>query len=275
MRIRGQMRMRMYARAAGLALALSAIGAHGAGKCEGDSAGYRIMPPLIGRLAPTAWVPYDMPCDSMIVPRAQTTIICGSSVLNFASGPGGKIVVRGKLMVEGDPGDPAYLVASIAADVVGFAPGERPWMGIQTDRGAILRISHARFYNASTPVLLSTRDLVLKNCFYKRTWFPMRPNTSLAQDTMGQSQSSQDFWDGRLAFFAAGSDPAGEGVPPQRGSRIGRTGKWLVGSAVGVLAISGAAWWVLNTDAKPQARSPVTAGVDAAPELPEPGPAGP
>jgi hypothetical protein len=267
--------MRMRARAAGLALALSAIGAHGAGKCEGDSAGYRIMPPLIGRSAPTAWVALDMPCDSMIVPRGQATIVCGSSILNFVSGPGGKIVVRGKLMVEGKPGDPAYLVASIAADVVGFAPGERPWMGIQTDRGAILRISRARFYNASTPVLLSTRDLVLKNCYYKRTWFRMRPDTSIARDSTGLSASSQDFWDGRLAFFAAGSDPAGAGGPPERGSRIGRAGKWLAGGAAGVLAISGAAWLFTRTDAKPRASSTVTGGLDAAPDLPEPGPAGP
>jgi hypothetical protein len=269
------MRVRVRARAAGLALALSAIGAHGAGKCQGDSAGFRIMPPLIGRSAPTAWVPYDMPCDSMIVPRGQTTIICGSSVLNIGSGPGGKIVVRGKLMVEGKPGDPPYLVASIAADVVGFAPDERPWTGIQADRGAILRISHARFYNASTPVLLPSRELVLNNCYYKRTWFPKRPNTKVALDTIGQSLSSQDFWDGRLAFFAAGSDPAGEGRPPERGSRIGRAGKWLAGGAVGVLAISGVAWWVLRSDAKPHAPSAVTGGLDAAPDLPEPGPAGP
>jgi hypothetical protein len=261
---------------AGLALALSAIGAHGAGKCQGDSAGFRIMPPLIGRSAPTAWVPYNMPCDSMIVPRGQTTLICGSSVLNFASGPGGKIVVRGKLMVDGNPGDPPYLVASIAADVVGFAPDERPWMGIQADRGAILRISHARFYNASTPVLLSTRELVLNNCYYKRTWFPTRPNTRVAVDTMGQSVSPQDFWDGRLAFYAAGSDQADEGGSPERESRIGRAGKWLVGGAAGVLAISaGAAWWFLHTDAKPHAPATVTVGLDAAPELPQPGPAGP
>jgi hypothetical protein len=277
------MRMRMRVRAAGLALALSALGAHGAGKCGGDSAGYRIMPPLIGRSAPTAWVPNDMPCDSMIVPRDQTTIICGSSILDIGTGPGGKIVIRGKLMVDGKPGDPPYLVASIAADVVGFAPGEKPWNGIQADRGAILRISHARFYNASTPVLLSTRDLVLKNCSYERTWFPRRRDTGLAQDTQGQSLSSQDFWDGRLAFFAAGSDPAREGGHPDRGSsRIGRAGKWLAGGAAGVLAISGAAWWVLRTDAKPHASSTVTiapstvtGGLDAAPDLPEPGPAGP
>jgi hypothetical protein len=266
----------MPVRAAGLALALSAIGAHGGGKCAGDSAGYRIMPPLIGRSAPTAWVPLDMPCDSMIVPRGQTTIICGSSILDFVSGPGGKIVVRGKLMVEGEPGAPAYLVASIAADVVGFAPGERPWMGTQADRGAILRISHARFYNASTPVLLSTRDLVLKNCFYKRTWFPMRPNANLALDTMGQSVSSQDFWDGRLAFFATGSDPAGGGGGrPEGGFRIGRAGKWLAAGAAGLLAVSGAAWWVLLTDAKPRASSTVNGSLDATPDLPEPGPAGP
>jgi hypothetical protein len=266
--------MRMCARAAGLALALSAIGAHGAGKCEGDSAGYRIMPPLIGRSAPTAWVPYDMPCDSMIVPRGQTTIICGSSILNFVSGPGGKIVVRGRIAIEGKPGDPDYLAGSIAANVIGFAPGDRPWSGIQAERGAILRISHARFYNTSAPVVLSNRDVVLKNCFYKRTWFLMRPDTSLALDSMGHSPSSQDFWDGRLAFFAAGSDPAGEGKPPERGSLIGRAGKWLAGGA-GVLAISGATWWVLRTDAKPHAPSTVAVGLDAAPELPEPGPAGP
>jgi hypothetical protein len=269
-----RIRKRVRARAAGLALALSAIGAHGAGKCAGDSAGYRIMPPLIGRSAPTAWVPLDMPCDSMIVPRGQTTLICGASILNFVSGPGGKIVIRGKLMAEGEPGDPAYLVASIAADVVGFAPGERPWMGSQTDRGAILRISHARFYNASTPVLLSSRDLVLKNCYYKRTWFPTRPSTSHVLDTLGQSVSSQDIWDGRLAFFA-GSDPAGEGGRPEKGSRIGRTGKWLAGGAVGVLAISGAAWWAFFTGAKPHAPATVTSGLDAAPDLPDPGPAGP
>jgi hypothetical protein len=275
MRIGGQMRMRMRARAAGLALALSALGAHGAGKCAGDSAGYRIMPPLIGRSAPTAWVPNGMPCDSMIVPRDQTTIICGSSILDIGTGPGGKIVVRGKLMVDGKPGDPPYLVASIAADVVGFAPGERPWVGIQADRGAILRISHARFYNASTPVLLSSRDLVLKNCYYKRTWFRMRPNTSLTPDSMGLSQSSQDIWDGRLAFFAAASDPAGEGGRPERESRIGRAGKWLAGGAAGVLAVSGAAWWALHTEAKPHAHSMVSSGLDAAPDLPDPGPAGP
>ena len=35
--------------AAMLALALLAVGAHGAGKCEGDSARFRIMPPVIGR----------------------------------------------------------------------------------------------------------------------------------------------------------------------------------------------------------------------------------
>lgn len=265
----------MCARAAGLALALSAISAHGAGKCEGDSAGYRIMPPLIGRSAPTAWVPYDMPCDSMIVPRGQTTIICGSSVLDFATGPGGKIVVSGRIVIEGKPGDSAYLAASIAADVVGFAPGDMPWSGIQADRGATLRISRARFYNASAPVVLSTRDVVLENCFYKRTWFQKRPNPKLAPDSVGQSLSSDDFWDGRLAFFAAGSDPAGHGGPPEQGLHIGRTGKWMAAGAAGVLAISGAAWWVLHTDAKPQAPSTVTVGADAAPELPEPEPAGP
>jgi hypothetical protein len=266
--------MRMCAGAAVLALALSAIGAHGAGKCEGDSAGYRIMPPLIGRSAPTAWVPYDMPCDSMIVPRGQTTIICGSSVLNFASGPDGKIVVRGRIVIAGKPGDPDYLAGSIAANVIGFAPGDMPWNGIQADRGAILRIGHARFHNASAPMVLSTRDMVLENCVYKRTWFGMRPDTGLAPDSMGQSLSSDDFWDGRLAFFAAGSDPAGEHGSPEPGSRIGRAGKWMAGGAAGILAISGAAWWLLRTDAKPQAPSTVTGGLDAAPDLPEPGPAG-
>lgn len=267
-------RMHLCARAAGAALALSAIGAHGAGKCQGDSAGYRIMPPLIGRSAPTAWVPYDMPCDSMIVPRGQTTIICGSSILNFATGPGGKIVVRGKIVIAGKPGDPDYLAGSIAADVIGFAPGDMPWNGIQSDRGAILRIGNARFYNASAPMVLSTRDLVLENCVYKRTWFGMRPDTSLALDSKALSQSSQDFWDGRLAFFSAGSNPAGEGGPPEMGSRIGRAGKWLAGGA-GVLAISGATWWVLRTGAKPQAPTTITGGFDPAPELPEPGPVGP
>lgn len=265
----------MCARAAGLALAVSAIGAHGAGKCQGDSAGYRIMPPLIGRSAPTAWVPYDMPCDSMIVPRGQTTIKCGSSILNFATGPGGKIVVRGRIVIEGKPGDPDYLAGSIAANVIGFAPGDMPWSGIQADRGATLRIGHARFYNASGPLVMSTRDVILKDCFYGRTSDPMLPDTGLALDSMGQGRSSHDIWDGRLVFFAAGSDPAGEGGPPERGSRISRAGKWLAGGAAGVLAISGAAWWALRTDAKTQAPSAVTSGLDPAPELPEPGPAGP
>jgi hypothetical protein len=261
------MKMRAGFRAlmAGLALGLSALAAHGAAKCEGDSARYRIMPPSIGRPAATVRTPYDLPCDSMIVPRGQTTTIYGSSVVNFGFGSGGKIVVKGKLVIEGKPGNPAYLAGSIA-NGIGFAPGDRPWIGVVADSGSILRISHARFYNASDALVLSSRDVVLKNCFFKGASSLILPDTSLALNPNGQSVSSLDLREGRFTLFSAGSDDGS----PVWGPRLGRAAKWLAGG-VGVLAVSGAvAWWVLRTDAKPQATVPPASGIDAAPELPEP-----
>lgn len=264
------MRAQIRTAAAGLALALCAVGAQGAGNCGGDSARYRIMPPLIGRPAATARTPYDLPCDSMIVPRGQTTTIYGLSVVNFGSGPGGKIVVQGKLVIEGKPGNPAYLAGSIA-NGIGFAPGDRPWIGVQADSGAILRISHARFYNASAALVLSTRDVVLRNCFFKGTSFLTLPDTSLPLNPSGQSLSALDLREGGWALFHAGSDDGRS----DRGARIVRAGKWLAGG-VGILAIAGGAWWLLRADAKPAAPSaPAGAVPDPAPALPEPAAAGP
>jgi hypothetical protein len=266
--------------AAGLALAFSAIGAYGAGKCEGDSARFRILPPTIGRPAATVRTPYELPCDSMIVPPGQTTIIYGSSVVNFGSGtgPGGTILVKGKLVIEGKPGNPAYLSGSVEATEAGFGPGDGPWIGIQADSGAILRISHARFYNASAALVVSSRDVVLKNCFFKGTSALSLPDTSLALNPMGQSLSSLDLREGRRAFFATGSGAVNGDGNAERGPRNGRAGKWLAGS-VGVLAISGAAaWWALHPASKPHAAPvpvPAVVGLDAVPDLPQPAAAGP
>lgn len=297
-----------------LVAALSAVTAHGAGKCAGDSARYRIMPPVIGRPGATARSPYDLPCDSMVVPRGQTTTIHGLSVVNFGPGSraGGKIVVKGKLVIEGKPGNPAYLAGSIAPNTIGFAPGNRPWSGIEADSGAILRISHARFYNATAGMILSSRDVILKNCFFKGTSALTLPDTTLPLNPVGQSLSSLDLREGWLSIFSGGSAaksldepeaepsdlPAAVPVPaaiptpvsktpsaarsnpearmgyPEQGARAGKAWAWLAGGA-GILAVSAIVWWVLPADETPQA-PPVTSGqLDAAPELPEPGPAGP
>jgi hypothetical protein len=298
-----------------LVAALSAVGAHGAGKCEGDSARFRIMPPVIGRPEATARTPYDLPCDSMVVPRGQTTTIHGLTVVNFGPGsrPGGKIVVKGKLVIEGKPGNPAYLAGSIAPNVIGFAPGDQPWFGIQADSGAILRISHARFYHASEGMVLSSRDVILKNCFFKGTSALTLPESRLTLNPVGQSLSSLDLREGWLSIFSGGSaaktatepadepadelteepaveptsapavvssvapevgsNPAGRKAYPEQGNRTGSAWKWLTGGA-GVLALSAAVWWALPGDEKPSAPPPVSGSLDAAPELPDPGPAG-
>ncbi|HLP42726.1 MAG TPA: hypothetical protein VK465_14550 [Fibrobacteria bacterium] len=303
-----------------LVAALSAVSVHGAGKCAGDSARYRIMPPVIGRPGATARSPYDLPCDSMVVPLGQTTTIHGLSVVNFGPGSraGGKIVVKGKLVIEGKPGNPAYLAGSIAPNTIGFAPGNRPWYGITADSGAVLRISHARFYNASAGMTLSSRDVILKNCFFKGTSALTLPDTTLPLNPVGQSLSSLDLREGWLSIFSGGSaaksmdepeedpsdQPAAVPVPeevsvpkavptpvskapsearsnpearkgyPEQGARAGKGWTWLAGGA-GILAVSAIVWWVLPAEETPQA-PPVTSGqLDAAPDLPEPGPAGP
>jgi hypothetical protein len=259
------------------------------------------MPPLIGRPSATARIPYDLPCDSMVVPRGQTTIIHGLSVVNFGPGSraGGKIVVKGKLVIEGKPGNPAYLAGSLLPNVIGIAPGDRPWSGIQADSGAILRISHARFYYASEALVLSSKDVILKNCFFKGASALVLPDTRLALNPVGQSLSSLDLREGWLSIFQGGSaavPPAASadaddseagpetgseaGADPAAGkrekrSRLGRAGKWVAG-AVGVLAVSGGAAWMAwqRWDAKSPAPAPAIGGLDAAPALPEPAAAG-
>jgi hypothetical protein len=70
-------------------------------KCGYDSAHYHIMPREIGRRNEVFKTPYKLPCDSMLVPKGDTSIIYESSMLHFGVNPSttSKITVMGTMIV--------------------------------------------------------------------------------------------------------------------------------------------------------------------------------
>jgi hypothetical protein len=195
-------------------------------------------------------------------------------MVDFGTDPdrGGKIVVKGKLVIEGKPGNPAYLAGSVVSTSTGYAPGEKPWAGVQVDSGAVLRISHARFYKAPAALVLRSRDLILKNCFFQGASALALPDTTLALNPMGQSLSTLDYREGKSGLSASGKERPGVFWP-----RVRKAGKWVAGG-VGVLAVSGGIWWAATHVPGKQSAPPdpdAPGGLDAAPALPDPAAARP
>jgi hypothetical protein len=235
----------MKAFATALLLAGAFQGASASGKCEGDSALYRIMPKAIGRPDQAAPAPYPMPCDSMVVPPGQTTRIYGSAMVHFGKAPAaaGKITVKGELIVEGKAGNPVYLSGSVASTEFGFVPGPHSWGGLEIDSGASLRMNHVRMFNAPTALVLFSKNVVLQDCYFKGVSGLVLPDTSLFLNPQGQNVEMLDLRSGKPAVLAKGPEPVRKGDSGTSGKRT----VWLAAGGVGIAAIAlGAGWLAFN-----------------------------
>jgi hypothetical protein len=239
--------------AAVLSLCAALQGAYASGKCEGDSARYRIMPKSIGRPEQASPTPYPMPCDSMVVPPGQTTRIYGSAMIHFGADPAtsGKITVKGDLIVEGRKGSPVYLSGSVASTEFGFVPGPHSWDGLELDSGASLRMSHVRMFNAPTALVLFSRNAILQDCYFRGVSGLVLPDTSLFLNPQGQNVDALDLRTGNAAHLAKTPAPDRKAEPRPSGKRTAA----LAAGGVGIAAlILGAGWLALNAtgeDAKP------------------------
>lgn len=254
-----------------MALLPGARTASAAGKCEGDSARFHIMPKDIGNAGRSAPAPFAFPCDSMVVPAGQTTIIHGSTLAHFGDPSlASKITVKGNLVVEGKPERPAYLCGSISTTEFGPVPGSQAWGGVEVDSGASLRISHARVFNAPTALILFSKDMVLEDCYFRGTSGLVLPDTSLFLDPKGATLDKLDTRNGRPVLSAHKEKENREKGHGKDGSpAIGKRAAWIAAGAVGILAASGAAWLALRDDSKENGSGKPSDQLDADPVLPD------
>jgi hypothetical protein len=255
---------------AALLLILGALqGAFAAGKCDGDSAQYRIMPKTLGRPEQTSPTPYPLPCDSMVVPPGQTTRIYGATMIHFGAAPSsaGKITVKGELIVEGKPGSPVYLSGSIASTEFGFVPGPHSWGGLEVDSGASLRMNHVRMFNAPTALVLFSKNAVLQDCYFRGVSGLVLPDTSLFLNPEGQSVAMLDLRSGKTAGLAKAPSGGGKGDSHSSGKHTALIAAGGVGIAALVL---GAGWLTFNAsanDGEKTVSNPETQ-LDAPPDMP-------
>lgn len=238
--------------AAALLFSAAVPGASASGKCDGDSAIYRIMPKALGKPGQVSPAPYALPCDSMVVPSGQTTRIYGATMIHFGMAPAssGKITVKGDLIVEGQAGNPVYLSGSVTSTEFGFVPGPHSWGGLELDSGASLRMNHVRMFNAPTALVLFSQNVILEDSYFRGVSGVVLPDTSLFLDPQGQTIAKLDLRSGKAVGMSGGAESGqnpGSSHPSGSGGRSGKRTAIVAAGGVGIAAILlGAGWLALN-----------------------------
>jgi len=247
-----------------------------AGKCDGDSAKYHIMPKTIGRPNEIFKSPYALPCDSMLVPEGQTTTIYSASMVHFGPNPSlaSRIVVKGKLLVEGKAENPTYFSGSVKQTELGYVPGTQVWDGIEVDSGAVVRFDHARIFNAPTAMLVYSKDVVLEDCYFQGASGIILLDKNLLLNTQGHTIDVMDLRNGvkeTPKATAKSSEPKKDS-----GSRAKKPGSirnaLYTAGGVGLLAATGVTWFALSSHSKPAKPPETGSNLDSDPELPTPVP---
>ena len=242
-----------------------------AGTCGSDSARFHLLPKTIGSPNAVSRTPYALPCDSMVVPSGQTTTIYGASMLHFGPNPGpaSKIVVKGALVIEGKADNPAYLSGSITATEFGLVPGNQAWDGLVVDSGASLRVSHARVFNAPTALVSFSKNVVLKDCYFRGTSGLVLPDTSLFLNPQGQTVDALDLRTGKPHGLAKAVHESRKGSPARpAASGSGRSAALITAGGIGLLAASGVAWWAIQENSKGKGNAVSDAEFEPTPALP-------
>lgn len=148
----------------------------------GSGLGSNILPREIGREGEIFKTPFALACDTMTVPEGQTTVIHPASMLYFqdSSRSPKKILVRGTLIAEGTSAHPVYFCGSVQPnEVVGYRPGEAFWEGIEVEVGGKLEMKNARFFNATSALIIQWPNVSLVNTYFRGTPSLILPDTSI------------------------------------------------------------------------------------------------
>ncbi len=246
-------------------------------KCGYDSAHYHIMPREIGRRNEVFKTPYKLPCDSMVVPKGDTSIIYESSMLHFGINPStsSKITVLGTMIVLGTSEHPVYFSGSMKQTQLGYFPGESKWSGIDVDSSATIKFENARIFNCPTAMTILSRNTVMRNSYFQGSVGIILPDTSIALNFDGTSVDTLDLRKPIRVVNQKKSAKNGIEAPPHLGSG-GNSGKVsgkkvalysLAGMAL-VTAVSGGTYYFLKGDVDNPTNPPTPTGMDTKPSVP-------
>jgi len=248
-------------------------GATWAAKCGYDSASYRIMPKVIGRENEIFKSPFAMPCDSMLVPKGDTTTIYEFSMLHFGANPpaSSKITVMGTLIVKGKPDHPVYFSGSVKETQMGYVPAEAKWDGIEVDSGGTIRFQYARVFNAPTAMVILSKNTVMVNSFFQGTAGIVLPDTSIS---IGVDGTTIDMDLRKSTPTFGNSTPELVDHPRKNENQRNESGS-ISGKKVAIYAIAGAlvtaggiTMWALGKDDSKGGSTPISGRLDSEPLYP-------
>lgn len=255
--------------------------------CKGDSAKYHILPDEIGREGERMKTPFELPCDSMVVPSGATTIIHPASMLYFrdTSQAIKKIMVYGTLIAEGTMSEPIFFCGSIKKNsTLGFMPGEAAWQGIEIDQEGKIKFQNVRFSKASSAIISLSPNIAIYNAHFKGTPSIILPDTTIKITLSGAKVDTLEFVGKYLHYKPGKTKPnnpdqhLAETQPSDSSPRSGwsdtitppgtstmKMVSYSIGG-VGLVTASGIAYFIFKKDTK--SRSHVIGETDLEPVLP-------
>ncbi|HLP41811.1 MAG TPA: hypothetical protein VK465_09920 [Fibrobacteria bacterium] len=243
---------------------------------------YRILPREIGRENEIFKTPFTLPCDSMVVPVGDTTLIHGNTLVHFGSdpSPSSRIHVHGRLVIHGDTNRPVYFSASVRlSESGGYIPGNRIWDGIEVAETGQIESRHARFFHAPTSILSRSRNVFMESSYFRGSSGLILPDTSVRLATQGAVLKVLDLRSSRPEITGhLDAMPQNKLTDKQAHSTAEVSTKsqsrWIYYSlgVISVAAMAGITSWILSNDeptsSNPPIPNPPILSLDPDPTLP-------